>query len=221
MLQYPFVTIFLLLDFLLQKYKIYDFLACAAILRLTFVPPTNVVQAFSLLQQNCMKELQEVITLFENYYVLGKRRGRGRQPPMFPIESWNVYARTADGIPRTNNSVEGWNRRFNTIVAKAHPNVYALIEALRGEELYSSAQKELLSTGSSPPHKRRKYVKNDDRLQRLCDRFEEFLDEEDGEGDVWKEGVLGFVRRIGHSARGVMDFIQEEEEQEEEDDDEA
>ena len=106
-------------------------------------------------------------------------------------------------------------------MAKAHPNVYALIEALRGEELYSFAQKDLISTGSSPSRKRRKYAKNDDRPKRLCDRFEYFLDEEDGERDVCKEVLVGFVRKIAHSARGVMDFFQEEEEEQEEEDDEA
>ena len=111
---------------------------------------------------------------------------------------------------------------WKAVVAKAHPNVYALIEALRGEELYSFAQKDLISTGSSPPRKRRKYAKYDDRPKRLCDRFEDFMDEEDGERNVCKKGLLGFVRKIAHSAHGVMDFIQEEGEQEqEEEDDEA
>ena len=35
--------------------------------------------------------------------------------------------RTIAEKPRTNNILEGWHRRFNTIVAKHHPNIYEFI----------------------------------------------------------------------------------------------
>lgn len=40
------------------------------------------------------------------------RRGT-RQPPTCPINQWNCYEAVTCGIPKTNNSVEGWLRAFS------------------------------------------------------------------------------------------------------------
>ena len=58
-----------------------------AIISICFVPPDDVPEAFRLLQENCLDELDEVINHIEDYYVLGRRRGRGRRPPRYPIPS--------------------------------------------------------------------------------------------------------------------------------------
>ena len=42
-----------------------------------------------------------------------------------------MYERTIADEPRTNNILEGWHRRFNTIVAKHHPNIYGFLERLK------------------------------------------------------------------------------------------
>lgn len=183
-----------------------------AILGLAFVPPQDVPSAFDSLQEHCLEDLQDVLQLLEIYYVLGKRRGRGRQPPIFKIESWNVYQRTTRGIPRTNNSVEAWNRRFNTIVSKVHPNVFAIFEELQSEEAYSSSQKELIDGGASPPKKKKRYMQNDDKLKRLCDRYEEISS---GDENGWEEGILRYMKKIGLAARGIMDYIPIEDEDDE------
>lgn len=57
------------------------------IISLCFVPPEDGIQTFRLLQQSCSDELDEVATHLENTYILGRRRGRGRQRPRYPIES--------------------------------------------------------------------------------------------------------------------------------------
>ena len=43
-------------------------------------------------------------------------RGRRRRP-CFPQELWNVCERVVEDLPRTNNSLEGWHRAFDRIVA--------------------------------------------------------------------------------------------------------
>lgn len=37
-------------------------------------------------------------------------------------------------MPKTNNSCEGWHRRFNSILASHHPSLWKLIEALKKEQ---------------------------------------------------------------------------------------
>ena len=179
-----------------------------AVMALAFVPTDHVPAAFDELQAVCTEELEEVLILLEHYYVLGKRRGRGRLPPRYPIPSWNVNNRTLEGEPRTNNSVEAWNRRFNSIVGKSHPNIFAVMEELRREELYAASQRTLVDLGTSPPRKKAKYISNDLRLQRLVERFNEIIQEDaDDNNDEWHSGYLKFTRAVGHSARGVMDFL--------------
>ena len=58
-----------------------------AFISLCFVPPEDVIETFLLAQQNCLDQLDEVAAHLENTYILGRRRGRGRQRPRYPLES--------------------------------------------------------------------------------------------------------------------------------------
>ena len=68
-------------------------------------------------------------------------------------------------------------------VGKHHPNIYKVIEQLREEENYCVAKTDIIEGGSSPSPKKNKYVKNDQRLQRLCERFEAVVEDEEDEED--------------------------------------
>ena len=37
-------------------------------------------------------------------------------------------------MPRTTNKLEGWHRRFSSIMAKHHPNIYEFIGKLKEEQ---------------------------------------------------------------------------------------
>ena len=177
-----------------------QFHACA----LAFVPEDYVKQTFMKLREEVAEELDEVLDLLEDTYIIGRRRGRGRRPPRFPIHTWNVHERTLLGVPRTNNSAEAWNRRINTLIGKAHPNIYTFLEAMKKEEKYAAGQREAVTLGVSPPRKRRAYQDNDARLQRLAQRFETMSQEEGDHADPWSSGVLKYLRAVGHSARGLF-----------------
>ena len=49
--------------------------------------------------------------------------------------------------PRMNDIVRGWHRRFNTIVAKHHPNIYEFLERLKGEQAHTDTLVEQLIAG--------------------------------------------------------------------------
>ena len=72
-------------------------------LALAFVPEDHVANAFMELRENADENLDDVLDLIEDYYILGRRRGRRRQAPRFPPAAWNVRERTLQGIPRTKN----------------------------------------------------------------------------------------------------------------------
>ena len=179
-----------------------DFHSC---LSLAFVPPDHVTRSFQKLRDHAVEELDPVIDLLEDTYVLGRRRGRGRRPPRYPIQTWNVHGRTLQGIARTNNSVEGWNRRFGTLLGKHHPNIFEFLEALMEEEKYSESQRILIEAGEQPQQKKKSYIENDRRLMTVSSQFNDYLleeDEREDEEDPWEWGLLKFLKTIGHSARG-------------------
>ena len=78
---------------------------------LAFVPPEHVVTSFEELSDD--EEVPaEFVAYFESTYI-GILRGRGanhrRDRPSFPVEMWNVRARTLEDMPRTNNAAEGFH----------------------------------------------------------------------------------------------------------------
>ena len=57
-----------------------------------------------------------------------------RRPPLYPINMWNQYNATLEGMPRTNNSVEGWHRGFDALTTRYHHSLYDIIENFRREQ---------------------------------------------------------------------------------------
>ena len=92
------------------------------------------------------------------------------------------------------------------MIGKAHPNLYEVVEAMQEEERYAAQQRQLVSLGEPPPKKKRRYQQNDARLQRLAQGFEEIIAEGDGEEDPWKRSYLKYMRAVGHSARGMLEW---------------
>ena len=46
-----------------------------------------------------------------------------------------MYDQTIGDLPRTNNAVEGWHRRFQANVGAYHPNFWKFIDILKREEM--------------------------------------------------------------------------------------
>ena len=130
-----------------------QFHACLA---LAFAPVRRVPHAFTLLRDNAVEELDGVLDLLEDTYVLGRRRGRGRRAPRFPVDTWNVYERTLEGEARTNNSVEGWNRpteQHRRKESSQHICPHGGAPARRG---LTNAQRDYNRSGSTDPAKTKK-----------------------------------------------------------------
>ena len=75
---------------------------------------------------------------------------RHRRPPQYPHAVWNVNARVAQYLPRTNNRVEAWHRAFQKTVGYVHPTVYKLIEAIRLEQSSTGNAVVKLQAGHRP-----------------------------------------------------------------------
>ena len=67
-----------------------------------------------------------------------------------------VFERTIADEPRTNNILEGWHGRFNTIIAKHHLNIYEFLEKLKGEQAHTDTLVKQLIAGQQPQQPRMK-----------------------------------------------------------------
>jgi hypothetical protein len=85
---------------------------------------------------------------------------------------WNVRDRVLQGLPRTNNSVEGWHRAFQQTVDCQHPTVLKLVEHFRGEQdLMEQRVERFLRGDVSQPSSKNKYVRLTRRLLTLVEAY--------------------------------------------------
>ena len=96
---------------------------------LAFVPLVDIGRAWSIVVQNkpsiagCQEEIKHFIDYFYRQWLNNSN---------IPINLWNHFDNYG---PRTNNHVEGYNRKLGTNIVNDHPNVYSLINTLKVLEL--------------------------------------------------------------------------------------
>ena len=116
---------------------------------------------------------EEFMSYFELTYI-GVMRGRGnnrrRSTPLFPIPMWNVHSRVEHCMPRTNNSIEGFNNAFFQNIAQCHPNIWKCISFLKKEEILGHTKILQFERGDEI-HKQRKYKDVIDKLKRTVDLY--------------------------------------------------
>jgi hypothetical protein len=116
------------------------------------------------------RKLRPLLDYYEKTW-LGKPKRGGRREPLFPHSLWNCYNTTAVRNSRTNNSVEGWNRRFNTLVGAQHPSIWTVIDKFKDEQNVSEMKLNQLIAVSSAPTKRKAYRDLEVRLLRIVEDY--------------------------------------------------
>ena len=156
---------------------------------LAFLPTEDVIEGFEVLtDDDDLAVPPEFVSYFEtNYIGCLRRRGRNqrRLVPLFPVGCWNVHDRNVQGLPRTNNNLEGWHNAFQSSISCTHPNIWKLIDALKKEETLSQTKKVHFDRGDDISQKK-KYKDVNKRIQTIIDRY--------GEMDK-----LSFLRAISYN----------------------
>ena len=122
---------------------------------LAFVTPNNIINAFDTLCQeirnNLNTDADDFLECFEDTYIGRFRQNEPRRIPLFPIDVWNMFNRTDQELPRTNNSIEGWHRSFQGHLSACHPNFWKFINIFKKEQAYvhTSITTPTWSSGSS------------------------------------------------------------------------
>lgn len=72
------------------------------------------------------------------------------------------------GLPRTNNSVEGWHHGFQSMIGSDHPQIYSFIKSILKEQSITDVAKSRLAAGSQRPiSAKSQYVRCGRRIQSL------------------------------------------------------
>ncbi|XP_049867236.1 uncharacterized protein LOC126367652 [Pectinophora gossypiella] len=152
------------------------------IVALAYLPHEEIPEAFRVLKNEVLPKEAESVTLwFENYYVLGKVKSQQinstkltvkRKNPMFPPKLWSVYTNNELNLPRTQNNVEAWHRRWNYLLNNNRYGVYVTISHLQKEQITTNhaIEKSMASITRTPPKKKGKRTMN--AIKRICDNRE-------------------------------------------------
>lgn len=142
---------------------------------LAFVPPVDVIQAFEdlalVLHQD--ERAVPICDYFEDTYIGRPAAGGIRRAPMFGFHMWSMTLRLEEELPRTNNHVEAWHRRFETHVQRCHPNLWRFLQVLKEEEGLTRLTWEQAMAGHQPEAPRRRYTDAHARLRRAAQQYGE------------------------------------------------
>ena len=127
---------------------------------------------FDELPEDASAAIQELYTYFEAIYI-GRKPQRGpRRRPRYPVQLWSVRDRTAEGIPRTNNRLEGFHRGIQQMFDGPKPSMWQFLKGIQKEHGYQHALY-IQATGGESPKTERKYNVINRRLTTLIQRHEE------------------------------------------------
>ena len=107
---------------------------------LAFLHPDDIPNAFDELRVNMPEEANDIMKWFEIYYIRGRVRRTTRSgniirsEPMFPPSIWSVVDNLEYVFPRTQNSVEAWHRKWETLVGRIHVGLFKIIKDIQKEQ---------------------------------------------------------------------------------------
>ena len=155
-----------------QRYSNYQELALhlRMLCAIAFLPPTDVIQGFEELVNEIRNiysdKVDKILDYFEDNFIY-----RFRRNPSFALDLWNMFNRTDDELPRTNNSVEGWHRSFQGHASTCHPVFWKFLSILRNEESLIRVSIIQYLTGHPPPPQRQRYLDCNRSILAIVDDF--------------------------------------------------
>ena len=139
---------------------------------LAFVSLGDIVEFFLHLEDTLSPEMDPILEYFEKSYIGTLRHNGQRRTPLFPPPLWNAHDSTLQNEDRTNNSQEGWHRKFSSTIDCHHPTIWKFLDGIFVEQAMIEQCVERENAGHEAPKKRRKYEDRDKRLRAILRSFE-------------------------------------------------
>lgn len=139
---------------------------------LAFVHPNDIIESFEQLSEDFPVEAQPVLDYFEDTWIGRPNRRQQRRPPRFAYDLWNCYNAALNGLPKTNNSCEGWHRAFSELIGASHPTVWKFISSLKDEQALNEGKIEQYVAGANPPPSKKVYRDTAVRIQRIVQDYD-------------------------------------------------
>jgi hypothetical protein len=161
-----------------------------SLVALAFVRPEEVAPTFDSMFDDLGDDprLNELFGYFESTYV-GRKPVRGpRRRPRYNTMVWSVRARTLQGIPRTNNKVEGFHRGLQAMFDGPKPTMWRFLSGLKKEHSLQYAALVQHEAGAEPPQQAKKWRDLNVRLNNLIRSNEA--------GSI---GIADLIRGIAHN----------------------
>ncbi|CAF0824457.1 unnamed protein product [Rotaria sp. Silwood1] len=159
---------------------------------LAFLSPLEISDAFDELKVILPSDAEPIIQWFENNYVHGRvkrilRNGRvQRHNPLYPPEMWSVFDNMEFAFPRTQNKVEAWHRRWETLIARAHVGIFTMIKQIQKEQNEVEMEIEQSMRGEPAPKKRKEDENREARIQNVI-------------ADRGNRSTIDFLRGTAHN----------------------
>lgn len=151
-------------------------LSVRMLMALAFVPTEDVALVFDdfqdSLSEHDQERLESVLDYLERNYI-GRRLREGRGTPPFRLSWWNVYTRTLNRDPRTNNYSEAGHRKLQLEFGYSHPTLWRFIEKLKQCQKTRDVEYTQAEMAHEPTPKRPKYATIDNRIYGIVSKYGE------------------------------------------------
>ena len=143
---------------------------------MAFVPNEEVHAYWDMLLTDTIESNDGLQGFAVNYFqktYIGQRLDNGIEvDARFPYQSWNMFQRIRDGLPRTNNSLEGWHCMMMKDLS-CHPSLPTVAKKYLAEQKLKSVQREQHLDGriTGTKRTRQKYRVQTEKYVKLTDRF--------------------------------------------------
>ncbi|CAF1202206.1 unnamed protein product [Rotaria sp. Silwood1] len=159
---------------------------------LAFLRPLEIPDGFDAVKTLLPSDAEPIIQWFENNYVCGrvKRTFRNgtvqRHDSLHPPEMWSVFDNTEFAFSRSQNKVEAWHRRWETLIARPHVGIFTMIKQIQKKQNQVEMAIEQSMRGESARKKRKEDVNREIRIQNII-------------ADRDNRSTIDFLRGIAHN----------------------
>ena len=136
---------------------------------LAFVHVEEVERVWRTLKPLLPADMVSFISYFESTWV-----GTSTTSPLLSHDMWNQHDASLMLIPRSSNIAEGWHHGFYSMLSCSNPTLWKFLDALKSEQAFTDQKLARRKLHQLPEPRAPKWIKYDQRLQKIADYFESY-----------------------------------------------